>query len=141
VSRGDGLTLHDCYISAAARCAPPANRPRRDELQRCRPYLEAELRLLRGVRLVVTLGRIAHESWLKAAGWWDRLGPRERPKFGHSVAARLPDGTVLIASYHPSRQNTNTGRLTRAMWHAVFKRARAVLEEGPPREPKRVTTL
>ncbi len=134
VSRDDGLTLRDCYISAAARCAPPANRPRRDELERCRPYLEAELRLLRQVRLVVTLGRIAHESWLKAAGWWERLRPRERPRFGHGVTARLPDGTVLIASYHPSRQNTNTGRLTRAMWHAIFRRARAVLEEGPPRE-------
>jgi len=139
VSRDDGLMLRDCYISAAVRCAPPANRPRREELQRCRSYLEAELRLLGGVRLVVTLGRIAHENWLKAAGWWQRLRPGERPRFGHGATARLPDGTVVMASYHPSRQNTNTGRLTRAMWYAVFKRARAVLEQGaPPERPLRV---
>jgi uracil-DNA glycosylase len=128
LARDDGLTLHDCYISAAARCAPPANKPSRVELERCRPYLTAELRLLRQVRVVVTLGRIAHESWLKAAGWWERLPPRARPPFAHGAATTLPDGCVVIASYHPSRQNTNTGKLTRAMWDAVFRRARAALE-------------
>src|SRR6266700_2984157 len=99
-SRDDGLTLHDCYIAAAARCAPPGNQP----------------------------GRVAHESWLKAAGWWERLAPRDRPPFGHGVASHLPDGSVVIASYHPSRQNTNTGKLTQTMWYAVFRRARAALE-------------
>ena len=84
--------------------------------------------MLRRVRVVVTLGRIAHESWLKAAGWWQRLAPRDRPPFGHGVASHLPDGSVVIASYHPSRQNTNTGKLTQAMWYAVFRRARAALE-------------
>ncbi len=127
LSRDDDLTLDDCYITAAARCAPPGNKPSRVELDRCRPYLAAELRLLRRVRVVVTLGRIAHESWLKAAGWWERLPPRARPPFAHGAETALPDGSVVIASYHPSRQNTNTGRLTRTMWHAVFRRARAVL--------------
>ena len=128
-SRDDGLALTDCYISAAARCAPPGNKPSRAELDRCRPYLGAEVALLARVRVVVTLGRIAHDSWLKAAGWWERLAPRARPRFAHGSAATLPDGTVVIASYHPSRQNTNTGKLTRAMWDAVFRRARALLDE------------
>ncbi|HXI34458.1 MAG TPA: uracil-DNA glycosylase [Gemmatimonadales bacterium] len=118
--RDDGLRLRDCYITAAARCAPPANKPTTGELNRCRPYLEAEIELLTRVRLVVTLGRIAHEAFLKAKG----LG---RLPFGHGVEATLPDGTVLISSYHPSRQNTNTGKLTRAMWERIFQRARALL--------------
>ncbi len=129
VSRDDGLVLTGCYITAAVRCAPPGNKPSRAEFERCRPYLAAEVRLLRHTKVVVTLGRIAHESWLKAAGWWERLAPRERPPFSHGAVATLPDGTVLIASYHPSRQNTNTGRLTRAMWHAVFERARTALAD------------
>ncbi|MBI4421959.1 MAG: uracil-DNA glycosylase, partial [Gemmatimonadetes bacterium] len=126
-NRDDGLRLRDCYITAAARCAPPGNKPTRGELDNCRPYLAAEIRLLDRVRVVVTLGRIAHESWLKATGWWDTLPARGRPQFGHGKEARLPDGTVLISSYHPSRQNTNTGKLTRPMWHAVFQRVQAIL--------------
>src|SRR6266516_4315037 len=129
LSRDDGLQLTDCYITAAARCALPGNKPGRVELDRCRPYLAAELRLLRRVRVVVTLGRIAHEGFLKAAGWWERLAPRQRPRFAHGAAATLPDDTVVIASYHPSRQNTNTGKLTRAMWYAVFQKARQILGE------------
>jgi uracil-DNA glycosylase len=127
VSRDDGLTLNDCYIAAAARCAPPDNKPSRAELERCRPYLADEVRLLVRVRVIVTLGRIAHDAWLKASGWWSRLAPRDRPPFGHGAATALPDGTVVIASYHPSRQNTNTGKLTRAMWDGVFARARDAL--------------
>src|SRR6058998_348347 len=122
-----GLAHTDCYISAAARCAPPQNKPSRTELERCRPYLEAELRLLRRVRVVVTLGRVAHEHWLKAAGWWAKLPPRRRPAFAHGAVATLPDGTQLVSSYHPSRQNTNTGKLTRVMWHAIFRKARRLL--------------
>jgi len=128
--RDDGMVLSGAYVTAAARCAPPANQPTRAELDRCRGYLEAEIRLLARVRVVVGLGHIGHEAWLRAAGWWGRLTPRERPKFGHGVEARLPDGTMLIASYHPSRQNTNTGRLTRAMWRAIFRRAERLLAEG-----------
>jgi iron complex outermembrane receptor protein len=127
VSRDDGQRLDDCYITAAARCAPPGNRPTPHEIANCRPHLAAELALLRRVRVVVTLGRIGHEAYLRASGWWDRLPPRDRPHFAHGAATRLPDGVRLISSYHPSRQNTNTGRLTRAMWHAVFRRARALV--------------
>jgi uracil-DNA glycosylase family 4 len=119
--RDDGLVLTDCWITAAAHCAPPDNRPTREELARCRPYLEAELGLLREVRVVLALGRIGWESWLRASGWWDRLTPRERPPFGHGAEAVLPDGMVLVTSFHPSRQNTNTGRLTREMWYGVFE--------------------
>lgn len=125
VSRDDGLTLRDCYINAAVRCAPPANRPLPIELSRCREaWLETELALLHRVSVVVTLGRIALEAWLAASGWRERLPRTARPQFGHGKECGLPDGTLVIASYHPSRQNTNTGKLTRAMWHAVFRRAR-----------------
>jgi len=130
VSRDDGLELNGCYISASARCAPPANRPLPIELDRCRPYLEAELALLSQVRVAIALGGIAHRSYLTASGWWRRLAPRERPAFRHGVEALLPDGTWLIASYHPSRQNTNTGRLTRAMWYGIFAAARRKLDRA-----------
>jgi uracil-DNA glycosylase family 4 len=127
-ARDDGLTLRECYIGAAARCAPPANKPLTIELDRCRAFLEAELASLPRLRVVVTLGGIAHQSYLKAAGWWGRLAPRERPKFGHGVTTPLPGDVVLLSSYHPSRQNTNTGRLTRGMWHGVFRAARALVD-------------
>jgi uracil-DNA glycosylase len=127
VSRDDGLRLRDCYVTAAARCAPPDNRPTRGELDRCRPWLARELDLLTRVQVIIALGRIAREAWLRASGWWDRLPSPERPAFGHCEVATLPDGTVFIASYHPSRQNTNTGRLTRAMWYRTFREARRAL--------------
>jgi uracil-DNA glycosylase family 4 len=130
-SRDDGLQLIDCYITAAARCAPPANRPSREELDRCRPYLEAELELLWNVKVILALGSIGFESWLKASGWWKRLGPRGRPRFVHGGETVLPNGMVLVASYHPSRQNTNTGRLTRGMWHAVFEQIRTWVSLSP----------
>ncbi len=126
-SRSDGMTLTGCYVTAAARCAPPDNRPTSGELERCRGWLERELGLLPSVRVVLTLGRIGWESWLRASGWWDALGPRGRPAFGHGLETRLPDGRVLLSSFHPSRQNTNTGRLTRPMWHRVFRRARELV--------------
>src|SRR5262245_39060065 len=90
-SRADGLRLTDCYITAAARCAPPDNKPTPAELERCRPYLVAEMRLLARVRVVVTLGRIAHDAWLRAAGWWSTLPPGARPRFAHGATTRLPD--------------------------------------------------
>ena len=137
VTRDDGLRLRDCWITAAARCAPPGNRPLPVELGRCRPYLTTELGLLRRRRVVVVLGRIAHEAFLRASGWWDRLPARERPRFAHGEVTRLPDGTLLVASYHPSRQNTNTGKLTRAMWHAIFRRARRILRAPAARGSRR----
>jgi uracil-DNA glycosylase len=129
VGLDDGLVLTGSYVSASARCAPPANKPLPLELDRCRDYLAAELELLDRVRVVVTLGRIAHDSYLKASGWWERLPPKERPAFGHGQEATMADGVQLISSYHPSRQNTNTGRLTRPMWHQIFQRARAIAAE------------
>ena len=125
--RGDGLVLTDCWITASAHCAPPDNKPTREELANCRSWLEAELRLLPSVEVVLALGRIGWESWLRASGWWNRLPARERPPFAHGAEARLPDGKVLITSFHPSRQNTNTGKLTREMWYGVFGRVREIL--------------
>jgi uracil-DNA glycosylase len=130
--RDDGLSLRDCYVTAAARCAPPGNRPTREELDECRTWLARELALLNRVRVVIALGGIAREAWLRASGWWNRLPPRDRPAFGHGALATLPDGIVLITSYHPSRQNTNTGRLTREMWYAPFREAQ---ERLTPRAP------
>jgi uracil-DNA glycosylase family 4 len=120
---GDGLSLPGVFITAAARCAPPGNKPLPSELAACRPYLEAELRHLTGARVILCLGRIAHEAVLKCC----RLRPRDYP-FGHGAEHRLPDRRILVDSYHPSRQNTNTGRLTRAMWRKVFRRARKLME-------------
>jgi uracil-DNA glycosylase family 4 len=130
IGRGDSLRLRGCYVTAAARCAPPANKPTRTELQSCRPFLAAETRLLRRVRVVVLLGRVGWEAWLRASGWWERLPVRDRPRFAHAAESRLPDGTCVICSFHPSRQNTNTGRLTRVMWHDIFRRARVRVDEG-----------
>jgi len=127
IDADDGLVLRDCYVTAAARCAPPDNKPSREELDNCRPYLEAELRMLARIEVVVTLGRIGHEAWLRASGWWGRLAPRDRPAFAHGAEGKLPDGKVLLCSYHPSRQNTQTGKLTRPMWDAVFGKARQLL--------------
>ncbi len=128
--REDGLTLRDCYITAAVRCAPPGNKPTLDEQTTCRPYLVEELRLLRRVRVVVALGRIAFEGFLKA---WVQAGrplPAPRPGFAHGSLAELPGGVLLLGSYHPSQQNTQTGRLTTAMFHGIFARARRMLA-GP----------
>ena len=128
VSRGDGMRLSDCFISAAGRCAPPNNKPTQEELDACQPFLERELALLGRVRVVLALGRVAHRQFLRAADWWQTLAPRDRPTFGHHTVTNLPNGVALLSSYHPSRQNTNTGRLTRAMWHAVFRAAREMLD-------------
>ena len=127
VSRDDGLTLTDCYVTAAIRCAPPDNRPAPSESDNCRPYLETELRLLDRLEVTIALGRIAHDAYIMASGRVKELPKRGRPAFAHGMEAKLPEGITLIDSYHPSRQNTNTGRLTRSMWHAIFRRARRIL--------------
>ncbi len=133
VSRDDGLELVDCYVAAAARCAPPENKPTLREFANCRPYLEAEIRLLRRVRVVVVLGRVALENFLKAAGGRDRTGPLPAPRFAHGTETPLLDGRTLVCSFHPSRRNTNTGLLTRPMWHGIFRRARALVGSVPAR--------
>jgi uracil-DNA glycosylase family 4 len=119
---GDGLKLRGVFITAAARCAPPGNKPLPAELEACRPYLDAELSHLTGAPAILALGRIAHEAVLKCL----KLRPRDFP-FGHDAEHRLPDGRILLDSYHPSRQNTNTGRLTRPMWRAVFLHAKSLM--------------
>ncbi len=132
--RDDGLTLQDCYITAVVRCAPPGNKPTPQELATCQPYLVEEIRLLRHVRVVVALGRIAFEAFLKA---WVQAGkplPAPRPRFGHGAVAELPGGVYLLASYHPSQQNTQTGRLTSPMFQRIFTRARRALA-GPAAQP------
>jgi uracil-DNA glycosylase family 4 len=128
VSRDDGLELADAYVSAVARCAPPGNRPTPDEIARCRPFLVAELERLARLRVVVALGKIAHDGVLAALAAHGDVVPRPRPAFAHGAEHRLPSGLVLLCSYHPSQQNTFTGRLTRPMLDAVFRRAAAVLD-------------
>jgi uracil-DNA glycosylase family 4 len=137
--RDDGLQLTDCYITAAVRCAPPENKPTPLELATCRPYLVEEIRLLRRVRVVVALGRIAFEAFLKAWVEAGRLPPDARPKFAHGAMAELPGGVRLLVSYHPSRQNTQTGRLTPAMFQRIFRRARLALGRPFVTHPRRRT--
>ena len=124
---GDGLRLDDAFVAAAVRCAPPANRPLPSERDNCLPYAAEELRLLGSVRTVVCLGGFA---WDAAARLLE-LG-RPRPRFGHGVEAHAPGGRVLVGCFHPSQQNTFTGRLTPAMMDAVFERARELAEAGTP---------
>ncbi|MBM4135048.1 MAG: uracil-DNA glycosylase [Nitrospira sp.] len=125
--KGDGLALADCYIAAAVRCAPPGNKPTPGEFDTCRPYLAEELRLLTRLRVVVALGKIAFDQYLKACRETGRPVSSPLPRFGHGVRYPLPWGVTLIGSYHPSQQNTFTGKLTRLMFHSVFKQARACL--------------
>lgn len=130
VTRDDGLVLTDLYLTAAVRCAPPDNKPAPAEIARCRPYLVAELSLLTRVRVVVALGHLAHDAFLRAAREAGITIPHPRPRFAHGARCRLRWGDrelLLLDTYHPSRQNTHTGRLTSAMLDVVFRRARASL--------------
>ena len=124
---GDGLVLHDAFIAAAVRCAPPANKPTPEEIARCLPHLDAELAALPRASVVVALGKIAFDAYLQLLRR-QGLALRPRPAFGHGVAHRLPNGQTLIGCYHPSRQNTNTGKLTAPMMNDVFGAVRQVLE-------------
>jgi uracil-DNA glycosylase family 4 len=133
--RGDGFRLLGAYITAAIHCAPPDNRPTPAELGRCRVYLREELPLLRRVRVVVALGRIGFDAYLVAMAELGFPVPRPRPVFAHGRAVELPWGVTLLATYHPSRQNTQTGRLTWAMFEAVFAEARRRLGGVPDRSP------
>lgn len=125
VARGDGLTLRSVYITAAARCAPPGNRPTPAEIANCRTFLERELALLPDVRVVVALGRIAMDAWLNVLKGRGLAISRAAFPFGHGrVFEAAPGRATLIASYHPSQQNTSTGRLTAPMLLDVFLKAR-----------------
>ena len=129
-SRDDGLRLTDLYITASVRCAPPDNRPSPVEIANCRSYLVRELQRLTRVRVVVTLGRLGHDAFLIAARDAGITIPEPRPAFAHGAEATLtfgPRRLVLLAAYHPSQQNTQTGRLTPVMLDRIFQRARHLL--------------
>jgi uracil-DNA glycosylase family 4 len=126
VSVDDGLVLPGAFVTNACRCAPPANRPAPAELARCAPFLDRELAALPRLRVLVALGAVA---WAAALAHLDRVGvavPRPRPPFAHGALVALPGAPALLGSYHPSRQNTQTGRLTPAMLDAVLARAVAL---------------
>jgi uracil-DNA glycosylase len=125
----DGLLLRDAYVLSAVRCAPPDNKPTPDEIVRCRRHLTAEIAALPRLRVVVALGKIGHDAYLAYLADTHGIRPRPRPAFGHGSEARLGDGLpLLLGCYHPSRQNTNTGKLTAPMMRAVFARARGIIE-------------
>ncbi|MEO6462606.1 MAG: uracil-DNA glycosylase [Candidatus Eisenbacteria bacterium] len=136
--RGDGLELVDTFITAAARCAPPDNRPTPEEFARCRPYMVAEFGLLRDARVIVALGALAWEHTLRAYEERGGVAGKPRPRHGHGAEVVLPGivrddfaggrEVTLLGSYHPSQQNTQTGRLTRPMFHSIFSRALVLLE-------------
>ncbi len=133
----DGFTLTGAYITAAVRCAPPGNKPSVREMANCQRYLEAEFRLLQRIRVVVTLGRIAFESFLRTREALGGSVLKPKPRFAHGAEIRLPEGVFMIASYHPSQQNTFTGKLTRPMLRRVFMRARRFLDGPHPRSKRR----
>jgi uracil-DNA glycosylase len=125
--RDDGLELRDSYICAAIHCAPPDNKPAPAEILNCRRYLLSELRVLTQVRVVVPLGRIAWQAYLAARADLGWPVPYPRPPFRHGGTTPLDDKTILLTSYHPSRQNTQTGRLTEAMLNKLFQQARELI--------------
>jgi uracil-DNA glycosylase len=131
VRRDDGLRLTNCYVSACVRCAPPANKPSPEERDACLPYLVAELRLLVQVRVIVCLGGFAWDGVLRALRHM-ASGPDRKPRFGHAAETILGRYT-LLGCYHPSQQNTFTGRLTQAMLDAVLRRAAALARSAPSR--------
>jgi uracil-DNA glycosylase family 4 len=121
--RNDGLELNDLYITAAVRCAPPDNKPLPQELTNCAVYLDREIKGLRKIRVVVALGKIAFDAYLNFLKGQGLLKSRKDYVFGHGARYETPDGKILLASYHPSNQNTQTGKLTRAMFMRIFEEA------------------
>jgi uracil-DNA glycosylase len=122
----DGLALKDAYIAAAVRCAPPANKPLPEEIDRCLPHLQNEIAHLPHLQVVVALGKIAWDAWLKLLAMNGQSIPRPRPVFEHG-AKWIHDGITLVGAYHPSRQNTNTGVLTARMYDDVFRKVKRAL--------------
>ena len=123
----DGLTLRDAFIAAAVRCAPPSNKPTPEEIARCLPHLGGEVDALPRVRVIVALGKIAFDAYLRFLATRG-ISSRPRAAFAHAGVHRLPNGHALIGCYHPSRQNTNTGKLTPRMMDAVLRKARTALQ-------------
>jgi uracil-DNA glycosylase family 4 len=118
-SKDDGLVLKDAYITAAIRCAPPDNKPLTIELMNCSQYLVSELQILKNIKVILMLGKIGFDAYCRAAGL-------RKIRFSHGASYEI-NGKMLLASYHPSRQNTNTGKLTWQMWLDIFKKARSIL--------------
>ena len=118
-SKDDGLVLKDAYITAAIRCAPPDNKPLTIELMNCSQYLVSELQILKNIKVILMLGKIGFDTYCRAAGL-------RKIRFSHGASYEI-NGKMLLASYHPSRQNTNTGKLTWQMWLDIFKKARSIL--------------
>jgi uracil-DNA glycosylase len=126
---GDGLELHDAWIAAAVRCAPPANRPTPQERDACLPWTVRELELIPTIRLIVCLGGFAWDAALRLRAAAGLANPRPRPRFGHDVLFDSGDHLPLLGCFHPSQQNTFTGKLTEGMMEAVFARARALVRD------------
>ena len=118
-SKDDGLVLKDAYITAAIRCAPPDNKPLTIELMNCSQYLVSELQILKNIKVILMLGKIGFDAYCRATGL-------RKLRFSHGASYEI-NGKMLLASYHPSRQNTNTGKLTWQMWFDIFKNARSIL--------------
>ncbi len=131
LAAGDDLRLRDCYVTAALRCAPPGNRPAGQELRNCRPFLERELELLGQVRVIVALGRVAFAQVRLILASRGAVLPEPFPAFRHGLRIPLEEGRVLLASYHPSQQNTFTGRLTEDMFRKVWDEARELVGAAP----------
>lgn len=128
--RNDGLVLTDVYITAAARCAPPANKPLPQELANCASYLERELDGLKNVRVIVALGRIGFDAYLNYLKRQGTITTKKPYLFQHAAHYQIPNGKILLSSYHPSNQNTNTGKLTRRMFVEVFQEARRLADSA-----------
>jgi uracil-DNA glycosylase family 4 len=131
--RDDGLQLKNLYITAAVRCAPPDNKPLPEELGNCAPYLEREMAGLKRVTVVVALGRIGFEAYLNYLKRRGMLRSKNPYPFQHGASYKMPDGRILVASYHPSNQNTQTGKLTREMFAKIFEQATHLVgnSQGP----------
>jgi uracil-DNA glycosylase family 4 len=127
ISRDDGMKLIDCYITAAVRCAPPDNKPLPSELLNCSAYLDRELAILREVRVVVALGKIGFDAYLAHLRRTSVISSRSGITFGHAAHYEMPNGVTLLASYHPSNQNTATGKLTAAMFEDIFRLAKRII--------------
>lgn len=126
--RKDGLVLTNLYITAAGRCAPPDNKPLPQELANCAPFLDRELEGLKHVRVIVALGRIGFEAYLNYLKRKRLIASKGKYDFRHGAEHVMPDGCILLASYHPSNQNTQTGKLTKAMFREIFQRANQLAE-------------
>ncbi len=126
-STDDDLELKDCYITAVVRCAPPANKPTKDEIGSCQSYLLSELEIFKDLRVVVALGKIAFDWTIEALGKLEIKKFSRRPKFGHGAEFQIDEKLTLIASYHPSQQNTFTGKLTHPMFDSIFRRAQELI--------------